>query len=563
MTASAPGTDPAGDRVPRLCDAVAFVETPAGIIIDGGPRRTILRHGSIPPSLAAALSGTFDGRRSYREVSAQLDVDEASIRALADLLDASSSDARAALAAPIRHYYSRTLGPRYAEGMDGHLARLAGSSVLVLGEFAGLSEVIVNDLQQAGLAGVRAGKLPGAQVADWLDCIAAAESRGALAIIDHSAGCGEDPDRAWVLARQILDTGIAVLHVRIGPQRADVGPISMTGGYPCLGCVRRSVAEGALGEPPASTIPAPATGMLAAARTVADTLRLLGTLGPEPVRSTVARIFADESPSQCLMLTSYPSCEECAGTSTDPESWADTRAGALETILEKPSARFRRSMVPTRREQANRTEQATHRESFSARPVLRLPCDTPTATAPEDEPSIGSDQARLARILMLGCGRRSRDTDLPHSRWVPLAGNFGSVTTYVVTVGNPFNLTGRVFRYHDIAHAVESVAAEPRVEDGSTASLLLSQRDDGSVGIVLTSTIARLGTAYDHAAIQLAHLDSGCVLSQLLVLADGADLELQQLTAWDESVYDLIGARPSTETVTAIVSLRDRSTGCP
>lgn len=273
MTAPAPA-----DCRPALCHGILLVPTNGAVVFVGGGRRTMLGVPGDSDVFAQRLTLALDGRHTATAAAAVLDLRDEEFRQLLDalrglgLLDATTrADGEVD---PGTRFLSRSLGARFAIGSDEHMRRLTATTVALDGDLGGMSDMIREDLQAAGVgrvapaATLSADELGGPRV---------------LLVTDRYAA----PTAQGTAARTKM-----VLHVALGLGAAWIGPLIVGSGGPCDRCLARSITEAeAEADDGVSATPVGGVGLqaVAAAHVVADVVRSFGVLGDAPRPSTMTR----------------------------------------------------------------------------------------------------------------------------------------------------------------------------------------------------------------------------------------------------------------------------------
>jgi SagB-type dehydrogenase family enzyme len=160
------------------------------------------------------------------------------------------------------------------------------------------------------------------------------------------------------------------------------------------------------------------------------------------------------------------------------------------------------------------------------------------------------DRPALAGILRRTTGFRDAGPRL--KRWVPSAGNLGSVQVYLVALRINGLLSG-LYAYAARQDALVSLEAEgPQANLQALAEIVGDKT--ASALLVLTADLPRVFSKYGPTGYHLIHLDAGAALAQCTAVAAGYGLTAYPALKWDDKLFsEALLLDSDIEPITAIV----------
>ncbi|WP_326613887.1 hypothetical protein OG949_37140 [Streptomyces scopuliridis] len=562
---------------PALCRGLARVESPGGLVIEGGPHRMLL--GGASTEFVARLLPLLDGRHDHAALCARLDVEPARLRQALELIGdwgvlesgGPGSTADPPVSDDVVAYFSRTINT-----MDGHgsaedlLAALAAASVLlVTGEQLG--GPLAEDLAAGGVGTVAVAE-------------AAADGARPTSAGDMAPGTGlvvalDTPDSPARLAALVVSAhavGVPVLRAACRADAVEVGPLFWPGQSACVGCFRRGDAAWDPGPVPGIAPDEAAMGLLTAL-TTSEVLAVLGGTTPPATSSAVVRVTVASHTTERRLLTPDTGCARCGdGTAAaDPGPAATARSvDAYEwqqALPPRELAATVRMTAPRRRQLRKALDRRTVLPTSPARalPAAPDPHENVRANPPagiagllrrtagldgaEAGRSVGTSEARRAGVTG-GTGPSAGVDAAGIERRLPSQGGLACVELYVLAEPSLFGLPGSVFTYDDVGHRVFSVRADILPWRAALARAGLDG-EETEAAVVVVADIGRLHTVCGDSAWRTAHLEAGVAAMQLVVAARGSGIHVTFTADWDSDLPEWLEIDPEREAVTAVAAL--------
>ena len=544
---------------PVLRRGLLAVPVAAGLLVDGGSRRRLLKGSALAPVLPVLprLLRLLDGAHDPASVGAELGLDRAPLDEFLALL------AECGALEPARGIPRRSTGSEPAEHVTTYLSRmtraaggyrggaelaavLAGCAVLVVAP-APLAEQIAADLTESGIGSVPVAHAA-AQVSAAALRTAASADRRVAAVFDDSAASSGGDDLAAAITR-CHEHGLPVLRFACGPGHLEVGPAFFPGGHPaCASCFRRGyqamawpgpAADDEPGQPP-PVHPLAADGVLAGLVTTELLALLTALTAPAPAR-TLVRLSVPRYHSERYDVTPELGCPRCGGS---PAACDATAAASVYEWLEgsEPSELIEQRPTPTAAELRALGKRLAERYAMTSGPRRALPASGPG----------GLTDPLAEDMLRRVTGWRPAAEPGAAARLEP--DGITSVDLYLLTNGDLADLPATIFKYDGPARELAGVCADPV----PLADALASTDLDPSVlgfALVLVAAVGQARHRFGTLALRLSHLDAGCVAAQLSAVAGGFGRRLHFASTWSRELADLLDLDPARELVAAVVGV--------
>ena len=554
---------------PALCRGLACVESPGGLVIEGGPHRMLV--GGASTRFVARLLPLLDGRLDHAALCARLDVEPARLGQALELLgdwgvlESGGPGARpdAAVSDDVVAYCSRTINDRGGHGSaEDLLAELAGASVLlVTGEQLG--RPLAEDLVAGGIGTVTVAEAAGDGT--WPTGVEdVAPGTGLVVAFDGPDG-PDSPAHLEALVSSAHGVGVPVLRVARSADAVEAGPLFWPEQSACVGCWRRGRDAAPDLDPLPGLAPDEAvTGLLTALAT-AEVLAVLGGTTPAATLNTVVRVMADSHTTEHWLLTPDIDCTRCGDgrAAADPPPAATAR---LVDAYEWQQALPPRELAATVKATAPRRQQL--RKALDRRTVLPTSPARALPAAPDPGENLReSPLANVAGLLM----RTAGGSDSPAGaaapgpgveRRLPSQGGFACFELYVLAEPSLFGLPGSVFKYDDAGHRVVSVQADILPWRASLARAGLDG-EETDAAVVVVADVGRLHAVCGDGAWRTAHLEAGMAAVRLAVAAQGAGIRVTFAADWESDLPEWLEIDAERETVTAVAALSRQSCARP
>ncbi|MHC5701738.1 TOMM precursor leader peptide-binding protein [Streptomyces tirandamycinicus] len=507
---------------PQLCRGLHVVDTPDGVVIDGGAERQHLR-GASAAALRRLLLPLLDGSRDAAALARATGWSESAVhQAVATLYFAGVlEDAAQAVpppegdgpSGPAAVWMSRTLDCARVHPHSSHAALAAARARVRLSVRASWRQPLRTALADLGITDVL--PLPPGEEAPE-DALVVADLAAPRATVDR-------------IVEESARRGSRLLLADERDGRVAVGPLVDPSATACAHCARAAVALRPL---PLEEFlaAAPTPGAATAAGLIAEELRALLLRG-EPVQSLGGQLVVDlaDSSTTTYKLTPDAGCRTCYPTAegrTDP--LPDDGPLHYEHAVAFPP---RHLVNPKAHQHHFRPENVGlqfERLRYPNNPRQPLPdaslADLEKLAAAAEPPPWPEALAALMRFTagLRGPGDEGEAGDPGRvNRWAPTGGNLGSPHVYALLRGVP-GLPDGVHYYDAADHAL--TAMHPHTDHlGTLIEALGGEAADGGtrpgVHLVLASDIGRVARKYGPFAYRVGNLDTGCALAQLALTA--------------------------------------------
>ena len=528
LVASSPGFR-LPDR-PRLLPGIVVIPVEQGLVLEGAERRQVLRGPGVA-SLLPWLLPLLDGTRTCADVR----------RALPGVPGRAVEDALALL---------------YTRGVleDGAAAAWPDEPRhRAVRDFMHRHVDVTRVNSSAGEAFERLRAVPVAVAGDTLVLRYLGKELAACGVtVTSVADAGlfvrvllgeDDPAALTELDGELSARGVPWLRVSLRGSELEIGPYFSVPRAVCYHCFA-SAREPSQAPCPAEPAWIPALAALAAAEIVFVTSRICAPL----TRNGVLRLDLEKWSDHRSVPVPRPSCPACCppGRSRpDSVSTAFAYEQAISTALPEfthPKERQVHYAV------ANRELQRPGRgyPGFRKEPLGggRQPSD--------DAANTGLDRASLGRLLTMTAGLRTSQP--PVRRWVPSAGNLGSVQVYVLA-HRVAGLGRGWYAYAAFQDALLRMEP-PGPEADAGPSAHSSGAGEPLATLVLTADLQRASAKYGPAAYHLVHLDAGAALAQCQAVGRPLGLTVSAARDWDDvALGTALSLDLEAEPITAVISL--------
>ncbi|MCZ7459964.1 hypothetical protein [Streptomyces sp. WMMC940] len=550
---------------PQLCRGLHVVDTPDGVVIDGGAERQHLR-GSSAAALRRSLLPLLDGSRDLAALAHATGWSDSAVhQAVATLYFAGVlEDAAQAVrtpegdgpSEPAAVWTSRTLDCARVHPHSSRAALAAARARVRLSVRASWQRPLRAALADLGITDVLP-LAPGEGPPE--DALVVADLAAPRATVDR-------------IVDESARRGIRLLLADERDGRVAVGPLVDPSATACAHCARTAV-ELRPGPPEWFREAVPTPGAATAAGLIAEELRALLLRG-EPVQSLGGQLVVDlaDRSTTAYKLTPEAGCRACYPSA----------AGRTGPLPEEGPLHYEHAVAFPPRHLVN---PKAHQHHFRPENVelqferLRYP-NNPRYPLPEASPADLEKLAAgtqpppwpdaLAAVMRFTAGLRGPgDEGGPGepgrvNRWAPTGGNLGSPHVYALLRGVP-GLPDGVHYYDAADHAL--TAMHPHTDHlGTLLTALGGDAADGGerpgVHLVLASDIGRVARKYGPFAYRVGNLDTGCALAQLALTARAIGLAHGLLDPHPLQRHRefLVGAG-GPALITAAVRLQDEGSG--
>lgn len=536
---------------PKLVEGIVCLPVDHGLLVEGAAERQVFR-GRTASTVLPGLLRLLDGSRGIRELAARAELSPSVVHAVLALLHTrgvleEGTEGEPAADDPlVRAFLSRTVdSTRVNRSGAEAAARIRRARVLVLGE-------------------------RGAALAEELTAIGITARRGA-------AGSGLEGGLSLVVTtdfrffdRSALDdacaaAGIAWLNTTTIGNAVEIGPLFDARHTACWRCSHVS-------EAPATTshlsddLLAAAHIALAAAEVVAITTRIT------PLQSLRGVVCTDVAgwAQRRRLVSRQPGCPRCCPIPPDIPTPRGVGYRFEQSVEFPPVSLLNPKEHLQHYKPANiRLQRASRRLPPAPRSSLPDLADLPPPRGRRLDGSLEVRSTGRLDLSMLGAvlGRVAglRRTDGRSEvdkvqRWAPTGGNLGSPQLTVV-VGEVDGLDPGFYAYVGTSHELVDLGGdEERVERFGDAHPL----GHAPVILILTAALDRMASKYGSSAYRLVHLDAGCAITQLRVVAAGYGLRADVAARWvDHLIAEQLGLTLDREPVTGVVALHTQALdGC-
>jgi SagB-type dehydrogenase family enzyme len=557
---------------PRLCEGLLVLPIDDGLLIEGGPRRKLVRGADV--SALTLLLSLLDGQHAVPGLAAELGWALSEVQAVISLLSASglvehgtSDTASSGLAVPshVSAFLSRQINVtgRHPNANSAVTALADASVLLIAPEY--VAGAVKEDLSDVAVGHLAWHADPRAITEIDVRAVAAAGHRAVAVMLDDSGTAGSfGAMEGWCRTH-----GMPLLRFAIFPGKIEVGPLFYEDFTACYVCFSRGYQElnwaeivPAVGEQDRNEHCAD----LAAGLVTQEILAIVGQL-TWPISYRAMTVTPTVTLGQRrFAVTPYPECVAC-GSGRPAGNRAEELTVAFEWVIQEPPSELcpAGGAMDSRKPAIPGLE--TQRPTFPTCPRRLLPPPETIAPPPGTlcggqvqwraiRPHSHLSEAIIAGILLYAAGRHVQDSD-PGSnrRWTPSAGNLGSTEIYALCRPGQFgNFPGTIFRYDDLSHEMIALRSDSPGLDECLAGTPLA----GNIplmALVLVGATSRICQKYGPFGYRLVHLDAGCAAFQLAAVASSYGLEVSFAEPPGEALANLLELYPGGEEITAVVGI--------
>ncbi|MFF7182072.1 nitroreductase family protein [Streptomyces sp. NPDC008121] len=508
---------------PRLRRGLSLHHTPEALVVEGTPKKQLLR-GAAARELLPRMLPLLDGSRGHEDVADALGIPAGTVfKALSllwtcGLIEEAASPERASRAAAVpdtlADFLSRigdSTGANHA--WEEALDRLARARVDVFGG--------------GPLADAARRHLSGSLVDTRTGSGTAPAPGTTLAV-----AAGLDPDASAALAASCALAGVPLIRLALTGRTAHLGPYVDLAFTPCLAC--RTAEDPADDRPPL-----PGDADLAAALFARDLFALLSRSTPGPLPSQWRTVDLADLSQQRRSAATRPGCPHCSAAPGDPV--APPLAARYEAAIAFPPKEYADGKAHQAHYKPSNIALQNDEKTWPVAAAVPLPepplelLRTPLPTALDDRTA--------ALLLAVTAGRRGV---MPGrvQRWTASGGNIGSVVAHLVVRDVP-GLEPGVYGYVASEHRLARLAADPGAVPG-----------EAPLTVVLTGDFTKVAKKYAAFALRIVLLDAGCATTTLRAAATALDLPCTVRTRWDDlAVAAALGIDPDLEPITTLVDL--------
>ncbi|MEU3689474.1 nitroreductase family protein [Streptomyces narbonensis] len=508
---------------PRLRRGLSLHHTPEALVVEGTPKKQLLR-GAAARELLPRMLPLLDGSRGHEDVAEALGIPAGTVfKALSllwtcGLIEEAASPASASRAAEVpdalADFLSRigdSTGANHA--WEEALDRLARARVEVFGS--------------GPLADAARRHLAGSLVDTGTGSGTAPAPGSTLAV-----AAGLDPADSAELAAACARAGVPLIRLALTGRTAHLGPYVDLAFTPCLAC--RTAEDPADDRPPL-----PGDAELAAALFARDLVALLSRSTPSPLPSQWRTVDLADLSQQRRSAATRPGCPHCSAAPGDPAD--PPLAARYEAAIAFPPREYADGKAHQAHYKPSNIALQNDEKTWPVAAAVPLP-EPPLASLRSPSPALLDDRT-AALLLAVTAGRRAL---LPGrvQRWTASGGNIGSVVAHLVVRDVP-GLEPGVYGYVASEHRLARLAADPGAVPG-----------EAPLTVVLTGDFTKVAKKYAAFALRIVLLDAGCATATLRTAAAALDLPFAIRTRWDDlAVAAALGIDPDLEPVTTLVDL--------
>ncbi|MFE0735564.1 tpaE [Streptomyces sp. NPDC058855] len=511
---------------PRLRRGLSLHHTPEALVVEGTPKKQLLR-GAAARDLLPRLLPLLDGSRGHEDVAGALGIPATTVFKALSLLwtcglieeaaPPESAARAAAVPAPTADFLSRigdSTGANHA--WEEALDRLARARVEVFG--TGPLAAAAHRHLTDSLVRAATGTDPG---------------RGPAPGTTLAVAAGLGPDDSAALAASCALAGVPLIRLALTGRTAHLGPYVDLAFTPCLAC--------RTAEDPADDRPAlPGDADLAAALFARDLFALLSRSTPGPLPAQWRTVDLADLSQQRRSAATRPGCPYCSaapgGDPADPPL-----AARYEAAIAFPPREYADGKAHQAHYKPSNIALQNDEKTWPVAAAVPLP-EPPLELLRSPRPT-GLGDATAALLLAVTAGRRAV---LPGrvQRWTASGGNIGSVVAHLVVRDVP-GLRPGVYGYVASAHRLALLSADPGAVPG-----------EAPLTVVLTGDFTKVAKKYSAFALRIVLLDAGCATATLRAAAHALDLPCAVRTRWDDpAVGAALGIDPDLEPITTLVDL--------
>lgn len=534
---------------PKLVEGLVWMPMGETLLVEGAPERQVFR-GAAATAVLPRLLPLLDGRRSADELAAEVGLSTRALAAAVALLytrglveEAASHDVRTEPTEPaIQAFFSRSVdATRVNRSGTEATARLRHARLWLVGDGgAPLADALV----AAGAWHVTVVTDDAAALDDAVDLVVAFSLHRPL-----------DPAALASVDERCAELGVPWLRCEVQGATVEVGPLLDRRHTPCTACSRPDPSGG----PPAATLPNAVVERAALALAAGEVVHLVTRIAPLATYRGVVRTDVATWAQERLLVARRPGCPVCCPLPAPPgPGLAAAVAYAFEQSVEFPPAHLLNPKEHQHHYKPGNIELQRHdrrlppaarralpRLGDVAGPAGRLGADGP----PADRLDLAVLAGLLGRVGGLRDGGGAGDK---LQRWAPTGGNLGSPQLAVATDGVA-GLTDGVYAYLGLTHEL-AVLGEGRLDVAGLDQVFPGRP---AAVVVMTAALDRMAAKYGSSAYRLVHLDAGCALAQLRVVAAGYGLQVDLAPSWpDAALGRALRLDLDREPITVVAALR-------
>ncbi|MEU1864560.1 hypothetical protein [Streptomyces gardneri] len=520
---------------PRLRRGLSLHHTPEALVVEGTPKKQLLR-GAAARELLPRMLPLLDGSRGHEDVAEALGIPAGTVfKALSllwtcGLIEEAAAEATASRAAAVpdalADFLSRigdSTGANHA--WEEALDRLARARVEVFGT-GPLADATRRHLADS-LMDMGTSSGTGTSSGPDIGTALAPAPGSTLAV-----AAGLDPDASAALAASCALAGVPLIRLALTGRTAHLGPYVDLAFTPCLAC--RTAEDPADDRPPL-----PGDAELAASLFARDLFALLSRSTPSPLPSQWRTVDLADLSQQRRSAATRPGCPHCSAAPGDPV--APPLAARYEAAIAFPPREYADGKAHQAHYKPSNIALQNDEKTWPVAAAVPLP-EPPLAALRSPSPALLDDRT-AALLLAVTAGRRAL---LPGrvQRWTASGGNIGSVVAHLVVRDVP-GLEPGVYGYVASEHRLARLVADPGAVPG-----------EAPLTVVLTGDFTKVAKKYAAFALRIVLLDAGCATATLRSAATALDLPVAIRTRWDDlAVAAALGIDPDLEPITTLVDL--------